>query len=43
VLVYPNETVKLAVRFSAHPGMFLIHCHNLEHEQTGMMLNFMVG
>jgi FtsP/CotA-like multicopper oxidase with cupredoxin domain len=43
VLVHPKETVRLAVRFSAHPGMYLIHCHNMEHEQTGMMLNFMVG
>ena len=42
VLVHPEETVKVAVRFSAHPGLFLLHCHNLEHEDVGMMLNILV-
>lgn len=42
VLVYPGETVKLLVSFDAHPGKFLHHCHNLEHEDTGMMQNFAV-
>jgi len=40
VLVYPNETVRLLVRFDNHPGKFLHHCHNLEHEDNGMMQNF---
>ena len=39
VLVHPGETVRVAVRFEAHRGLFLLHCHNLEHEDTGMMLN----
>ena len=42
VLVYPNETVRLLVRFDNHPGKFLHHCHNLEHEDNGMMQNFEV-
>ena len=42
VLVYPGETVRIGVKFSAHRGLFLIHCHNLEHEDVGMMLNVMV-
>lgn len=42
VLVFPNERVELAVRFTDHPGIFLLHCHNLEHEDLGMMLNFEV-
>jgi len=42
VLLLPYETVKLAVRFDAYRGLFLIHCHNLEHEDMGMMLNFQV-
>lgn len=41
VLVYPNETVRVAVVFGAQPGIFLSHCHNLEHERT-MMQNFEV-
>jgi FtsP/CotA-like multicopper oxidase with cupredoxin domain len=42
VLIHPKEEVRLAVRFNAHPGLFLLHCHNLEHEDTGMMLNILV-
>jgi len=41
VLVLPGERVEVAVRFS-FPGLFLLHCHNLEHEDMGMMLNFEV-
>jgi len=42
VLVNPGETVRILVRFDAHPGIFVHHCHNLEHEDTGMMQNFRV-
>ena len=40
VLLLPFETVEVAVRFEEHRGLFLLHCHNLEHEDEGMMLNF---
>jgi FtsP/CotA-like multicopper oxidase with cupredoxin domain len=30
------------VRFDRHPGTFLYHCHNLEHEDMGMMRNYLV-
>ena len=42
VLTHPGETVDIAVRFDRHPGLFLFHCHNLEHEDMGMMANFRV-
>ncbi|TVR54625.1 MAG: hypothetical protein EA421_08140 [Gemmatimonadales bacterium] len=42
VLLHPNETVRVAVRFTAHRGLFLLHCHNMEHEDVGMMINVMV-
>ena len=42
VLVLPGERVEVAVRFPEHPGLFLMHCHNLEHEDAGMMSNFRV-
>jgi FtsP/CotA-like multicopper oxidase with cupredoxin domain len=42
VLVLPSERVDVAVRFARYPGVFLLHCHNLEHEDMGMMLNFEV-
>lgn len=42
VLVLPGERVEIAVRFDHHAGLFLLHCHNLEHEDAGMMANFRV-
>ena len=42
VLVLPGERVEAVVRFEEHRGLFLMHCHNLEHEDMGMMLNFQV-
>jgi hypothetical protein len=40
VLVMPGERVKIALRFDGYHGVYLIHCHNLEHEDGGMMRNF---
>jgi FtsP/CotA-like multicopper oxidase with cupredoxin domain len=40
VLLWPNEQVRLAVRVGAHRGIFVLHCHNLEHEDAGMMSLF---
>ncbi len=42
VLVNAGETVRVLVRFATHAGMFVHHCHNLEHEDSGMMQNFEV-
>ena len=42
VLVNPGETVRVLTRFDTHPGVFVHHCHNLEHEDAGMMQNFEV-
>jgi FtsP/CotA-like multicopper oxidase with cupredoxin domain len=42
VLVWPGETVELALRFERHAGLYVLHCHNLEHEDAGMMLNLEV-
>jgi FtsP/CotA-like multicopper oxidase with cupredoxin domain len=42
VLVRPNETVRIAIRFGSRAGEYLMHCHNLEHEHE-MMVNFVVG
>jgi FtsP/CotA-like multicopper oxidase with cupredoxin domain len=40
-LLFPGERIRMAVRFT-EPGIFLLHCHNLEHEDGGMMSNFEV-
>jgi len=42
VLVLPGETVRTQVTFSEHRGLFLYHCHLLEHEDSGMMRNFRI-
>lgn len=41
VLVYPNEDVKIIVKFT-QKGLFMYHCHILEHEDAGMMGQFQV-
>jgi len=42
VLLMPGERIKLLVRFEDYPGLFLYHCHNLEHEDMGMMRNYLI-
>ena len=42
VLVNPFETVRTLIKFRDYTGIYLYHCHNLEHEDDGMMLNFRV-
>jgi len=42
VLVLPGEKVTVLKRFDDFTGLFLYHCHNLEHEEMGMMRNFKV-
>lgn len=42
VLVMPGERVKVLVRFEDFAGLYLYHCHNLEHEDAGMMRNYRV-
>jgi FtsP/CotA-like multicopper oxidase with cupredoxin domain len=43
VLVLPGETVRTQVTFSRFPGLYLYHCHILEHEDMGMMRNFRIA
>lgn len=40
VLAFPGEKVRIIVRFPDNKGKFVFHCHNLEHEDGGMMLNY---
>jgi FtsP/CotA-like multicopper oxidase with cupredoxin domain len=42
VVVLPGETVRIQITFSQHPGLYLYHCHVLEHEDMGMMRNFRI-
>ncbi len=42
VLVMPGERATVLMRFVDSAGLFLYHCHNLEHEDGGMMRNLLV-
>jgi suppressor of ftsI/bilirubin oxidase len=45
VLVWPGESVRVAIRFDIDyegPQTYLLHCHNMEHEDGGMMLGVRV-
>lgn len=43
VLLQDGETVEVLIRFDAYAGRYLLHCHKLEHEDMGMMANFVVS
>ena len=46
VLVWPGESVRVAIDFAClFPGeqTYMFHCHNLEHEDGGMMLGVKVS
>ena len=36
ISIEPDETVKIAIQFN-HKGVYMFHCHILEHEDNGMM------
>ncbi|WP_243086555.1 multicopper oxidase family protein [Streptomyces sp. 891-h] len=40
--VRPYEVVDVLVRFSGYRGRYMLHCHNLEHEDMAMMADFRV-
>ena len=42
VIVWPGERVKIAMTFGPHMGMYMYHCHILEHEDMTMMRNLMI-
>lgn len=43
VLVLPGEVVKVIIPFENNTGKFVFHCHNLEHEDDGMMLQYQLS
>ena len=38
-----NETIRLIMKFGPHKGRYMVHCHNLPHEDHDMMSQFIVG
>ncbi len=46
VLVWPGESIRIAIDFThpfPGPQTYMFHCHNLEHEDGGMMLGVAVA
>ncbi len=42
VLLWPGDVVRIIVRFDDYTGLYMYHCHVLEHEDSGMMGQFEV-
>lgn len=42
VLVMAGERVRVIMKFDALKGLYVFHCHNLEHEDAGMMANLKI-
>ena len=42
VLVMPGEEIEIIKPFQDYKGLFLYHCHNLEHEDLGMMRQYLI-
>lgn len=40
--VRPYEVAEVLVRFTGYKGRYMLHCHNLEHEDMAMMAAFQV-
>jgi len=38
----PGMKVKIMMKFEDFKGIYVYHCHNLEHEDMGMMRNYEV-
>jgi spore coat protein A, manganese oxidase len=38
-----GQTIEVIARFGPHQGKYMMHCHNLIHEDHDMMINFQVG
>jgi FtsP/CotA-like multicopper oxidase with cupredoxin domain len=43
VYVGENETVRVLMKFENQRGRYMVHCHNLPHEDHDMMTQFSVG
>jgi len=43
LLLMPGMKIKVLIAFKNFKGIFLYHCHNLEHEDMGMMRNYAIA
>jgi hypothetical protein len=43
VYVGETETVEVVARFGPNRGKYMMHCHNVDHEDVDMMIQWEVG
>ncbi len=43
VLLMPGERARIVTNFTDYKGLFLYHCHILEHGDMGMMRNYLIS
>lgn len=43
ILMYPNDIARVILKAPDYTGLYLLHCHNLEHEDDGMMLQYNIS
>lgn len=43
VYIGEGEKVRVLMKFGPHKGRYMVHCHNLPHEDHDMMVQFRVG
>ena len=41
-IVGRDHEARVVTRVGSYPGLYLLHCHTLEHEDDGMMLNVQI-
>lgn len=42
VLLWPGDRVRIIARYDSYKGLYMYHCHLLEHEDNGMMGQFLI-
>ena len=42
VLLWPGDQVRIIARYKSYRGLYMYHCHLLEHEDNGMMGQFLI-
>lgn len=42
ILLHPGQVVKIIMKWEHFPGKFVLHCHNSEHEDHAMMMQYEV-
>jgi FtsP/CotA-like multicopper oxidase with cupredoxin domain len=43
IYLHPGEKVRIFMRFRDFHGRFVMHCHNVVHEDHAMMVNWIIG